>query len=361
MLTERKENSTIKKTASPSFSDDSRVKTLDFLNKDIFGSIYLAHKAKNKIVFSDSGYRTYRRPFWLPAPAYYFLTFGIALAVFFLVWGIIHEGEDMPWVLAGLSAGVTIVAAVILREVFLRQSRERFLLAQRRLDFNLRGAASPNSNKLTLEKNASLIKDIERKSEAAKVLGKLSEAHFDVFEVCNEYLQRTERELETIAVGSPRLAAIRRGREKVSDLHRHHLLNWAAIESKTLTQEARVRATIGEKVEAAQRALAVLDSALEYYPEDAQLRESAEAVHDFIASIKISHWIELAERAAFKGDYKRAVRNYRDALFYLGRENVRSEERDLIAERINLEIEKLREVSKKEKLSESNKTQESND
>lgn len=250
---------------------------------------------------------------------------------------------------------------MILREVFLRQSRERFLMAQKMLDYNLRGSAVPNSNKLTLEKNALLIRDIEQKSEAARVLGKLSEAHFDVFEVCSQYLQRTERELETIAAGSPRLAAIRRGREKVSELHRHHLLNWAAIESKSLTQEARIRATMSEKLEAAQRALSVLDSALEYYPDEAQLQESADAVQDFIASIKISHWIELAERAAFKGDNKRAVRNYRDALFYLGRENVRNEERDLIAEKINQEIEKLRETSKPEKIKKSRKTQKRND
>jgi hypothetical protein len=328
-----------------------------------FGSFSLAVRPEKKIVLREHGLQTYRRPFWMPAPAYYILTLGVAVAVFFLVWGILHEGEDLPWVLGAVSACATIFAAVVVREIFLRESRHRFMMAQRRLDRNLRGLAANNHNpnKLTLEKNALLIKEIETKSEAARILNKLPDAHFDVFEICNEYLQRTERELETIAAGSPRLAAIRRGREKVAALHRRHLLNWAALESKSLTQEANIRVTISEKLETAQKALTVLETALQFYPAETQLRDSAEAVQDFIASMKISNWIEQAERAAFKGNYKRAVSHYRDALFYLGRENVRSAERDLIAEKINFEIENLRELQKNETNKKSRKTLERND
>ena len=69
------------------------------------------------------------------------------------------------------------------------------------------------------------------------------------------------------------------------------------------------------------------------------------AIKTFIASIKVSHWIEQAERAAFKGSYKRAVSLYRDALFFLAREDVNAAEREAVAEKINLEIEKLRELT----------------
>lgn len=309
---------------------------------------------KNKAVVSyapaaaESGYRTYRRPFWLPAPAYYVLALAVSAAIFFLVWGILHEGEEMPWIPAGIVASVTIATLVVLREFFLRRARNQFIRAQKRLDYNLSSVVhhkDKDSNKLTLEKHAAILKHIERKSEAARVLGKLPDAHWEVFEVCNEYLQVTERELQTVGVGSPRLAALRLGREKVQELHRFHLLQWAAGETKSLTQEAKIRATIAEKLETAQKALAVLDSALKFYPAEAELTESATAVEEFIASIKISHWIEQAERSAFKGNYKRAISHYRDALFYLARENVRSEERELIAEQINAEIEKLREIS----------------
>jgi tetratricopeptide (TPR) repeat protein len=313
----------------------------------------------------ESNYRTYRRPFWLPAPAYYILAAAISAVIFFLVWGILHEGEEMPWIPAGILASITIATAVVLREIFLRRARNRFLRAQKRLDYNLTSAAqhkSKDSNKLTLEKNAAILRNIERKSEAARVLGKLPDAHWEVFEICNEYLQITERELQTVGVGSPRLPALRLGREKIQELHKFHLLTWAAVETKTLTQEARIRATIAEKLETAQKALAVLDSALEFYPDETELTESATAVEEFIASIKISHWIEQAERSAFKGNYKRAVSHYRDALFYLARENVRSDEREMIAEKINQEIEKLREITReKEKRQISPESKKKND
>ena len=300
-------------------------------------------------VNNEGGYnKTYRRPFWLPAPAYYILAVAISAAIFFLVWGILHEGEEMPWIPAGILACMTIATAVVVREFFLRRARNQFLRAQKRLDYNIKSVAqhkSKDSNKLTLEKNAAILRNIERKSEAARVLGKLPDAHWEVFEICNEYLQITERELHTVGVGSPRLPALRLGREKVREMHKFHLLTWAAVETKALTQEARIRATIAEKLETAQKALAVLDSALGFYPNETELIESATAIEEFIASIKVSHWIEQAERSAFKGNYKRAVSHYRDALFYLARENVRSDERDMIAEKINAEIEKLREVA----------------
>ncbi|HEX8251300.1 MAG TPA: hypothetical protein VF599_24215 [Pyrinomonadaceae bacterium] len=306
-------------------------------------------------ISKESSYRTYRRPFWLPAPPYYILAVAISAAIFFLVWGILHEGEEMPWVPAGILASISIATAVVVREFFLRRARNQFLRAQKRLDYNLTSAASAqhkskdSGNKLTIEKNAAILRNIERKSDAARVLGKLPDAHWEVFEICNEYLQITERELQTVGVGSPRLPALRLGREKVQEMHKFHLLAWASVETKTLTQEARIRATIAEKLETAQKALAVLDSALQFYPNEAELTASATAVEEFIASIKVSHWIEQAERSAFKGNYKRAISHYRDALFYLARENVRSEEREMIAEKINAEIEKLREISGEEK------------
>ena len=53
-------------------------------------------------------------------------------------------------------------------------------------------------------------------------------------------------------------------------------------------------------------------------------------------------WVELAERAAFKGHYRRAINRYKDALFYLERESVKEEVRSTGAERIGREIEVLK-------------------
>jgi hypothetical protein len=293
----------------------------------------------------------YRRPFWLPASNYYILAAAVAIAFFFLVWGVLHEGEDQaPWVPAGFGASLILIGAVFLREIVLRKARNRYLLVQKRLDFTLDNATlhtktNAAEKKLTLEKNAEIIKQIQKKSEAARVLMKLSEGHHEVFKICNEYLEINKKELVQVGAGSPRLAALRRGREIARDLHRFHLLAWAEIESRQLTQEAKNRGTITEKTETAQKALNVIQTALEYYPNDRQLVESEEAVREFVTSIRIAHYMEQAERSVFKGNYKRAVSHYKDALFFLARENRQSRETDLLAEQINSEIQKILEIS----------------
>jgi hypothetical protein len=58
--------------------------------------------------------------------------------------------------------------------------------------------------------------------------------------------------------------------------------------------------------------------------------------------LKVAHWVELAERAAFRGQHVRAINRYRDALFYLSRETVGDEMRTETAERISREIDLLR-------------------
>jgi hypothetical protein len=55
----------------------------------------------------------------------------------------------------------------------------------------------------------------------------------------------------------------------------------------------------------------------------------------------VAHWVELAERAAFKGHFQRAIDCYRDALYYLGRDSLDSAGNDA-AERILKEIDMLR-------------------
>lgn len=297
----------------------------------------------------------YRRPFWLPASNYYILAAAVAIAFFFLVWGILHEGEDQaPWIPAGIGTSLVLVGAVFLREIVLRKARNRYLLVQKRLDYNLDSATLHTKNnaaekKLTLEKNAEIIKQIQKKSDAAKVLMKLSDGHQEVFKICYEYLEINRNELVNVGAGSPRLAALRRGREIARELHRFHLLAWAEIESRQLTQEARNRGTIAEKTETAQRALNVLQTALEHYPDERRLVESEEAVRDFVTSIRVAHFVEQAERSVFKGNYKRAVSHYKDALFFLARENRPSRETDLLAEQINLEIQKILEISTSKK------------
>ncbi|MEK7724590.1 MAG: hypothetical protein AAB336_09605 [Acidobacteriota bacterium] len=243
-----------------------------------------------------------------------------------------------------------LILAVILREFVFKKAYQKTLLAQKRLDHNIKSVYRQtyhrdDSNRLTLERNALIVSEIESRSKTIQTMGKLPELHLEVFEMCHEYLRKSNRELDGIYKESPRYKAIRRGQRQIKQLHYFHLLSWASIESQQYLQTAKVQVALNEKIENAQRALQSLDSAIQFYPEDEKLLQSKEAIKEFIVSVKVSHWIEQAERASFKGNKQRAINHYRDALFFLARENERTPDREIIAEQINLKIEALREKS----------------
>ena len=288
--------------------------------------------------------KKYRRPFWLPASNFYILAVAATISCFFLMWGIFGEsGEETPWIPAGMISSFLLVCAVFIREVILRKARQRYAVIEKQLDFQIRKVPPvANIHKLSLKQNAEIIKNIKIKSEAADVFAKLSEGHWEVFLLCNEYLILNRNELKTVGTGSPRLAALRRGREIISELHHKHLLIWAKNHTRIFTDQSKNQVKISDKMDSVEKAINTLKTALKYYPNDINLLESAEALGEYRAKIKVSHWIEQAERNAFKGNYKRAHSLYRDALFYLGRENIRTEERELIAEKINVAIAGLR-------------------
>lgn len=288
-----------------------------------------------------------RRPFWLSASSYYLLAVALATGFFFIGWGLLHDGVDeSTWVTSGVGAGIVLFGAVLLREVFLRRARNRYLrheLSLKRQIDDVRsrfGVADP-PNKLTIERNSVLIEEIRRKSDAAKVLGKFAAVHREVFELCDSYLAKNDDELRHIGVGSPRLGPLRKGRDTVGRYHRYHMLKWAEIETASLDQSVREKHLMAEKVEAARNAIGVIDFALDFYPRDRSLLESRDVLSELTLSIEVSGKVELAERAILEGDLKNARSHYRDALFRLGRGNTRSENREHAAERINAEIEKL--------------------
>ena len=295
----------------------------------------------------------HRRPFWLPASSYYILAIAVTIGFFFLFWGILQDGfEETPWIIAGIGASIVLGGAVILREVILRSARNRFLAHQRQLDQSLRGipvkvADEQNSSKLTLERNRAILHEIRRKSDAAKVLGKFSDGHREVFELCDEYLFLSAKEIPNVGAGSPRIAALRRGAEIAGEFHRFHLLRWAEIEARFLTQEAKSLSKMTEKLNTTLKALSVVDFALEYYPHERSLRDSHDALQDFVTSIKVSSAVAKAERAFFKGNHKRAVSLYQDALFDLSRNELRGEDRQLVAEKINSEIDEINRLEEK--------------
>jgi hypothetical protein len=287
-----------------------------------------------------------RRPFWLPASNYYVLTAAVSIAFFFLSWGILHdEGEETPWVSAGVGASIILAGAVIMREVILRRARMQYYRQERQLSSKFAGVRPVDTSgpkKLTLEQNAAILSEIKQKSQAANVLSKFSAGHREVFELCSEYIARNEDELKTVAASSPRLSALLKGRTAAAGFHKYHFLQWAEIEARLLINEANTRIDPSDRIKAAKNAETVIDYALESYPAEDSLIESKELLKEMVVSITVSDLVERAELAVFKNEIKEAISLYRDALFYLGRDNLHTGGRQQAANRLIAEIEKLR-------------------
>ncbi|MFL6375465.1 MAG: hypothetical protein ACJ73D_12415, partial [Pyrinomonadaceae bacterium] len=125
-----------------------------------------------------------RRPFWLPASNYYVLAVAICLAFFFVVWGVLDDIDEIraPWQTAGVSASILLIGSVILRAILLRRT-QAYLRQPPPVRVN-------DPHKLTIDRAATILAEIKRKSDAANVLDKISSAHRDVFELCSAFVQR---------------------------------------------------------------------------------------------------------------------------------------------------------------------------
>lgn len=273
-----------------------------------------------------------------------------AAALFFALWWMLHtSGDEAPWVPAGLAASVVILVALAAREVIMRRAWTRYFLEQDRHGFaqsddhsRRRQSSSSSNGSRSVNAQAAALRQLQRQSAEADAAGSLPNLHLETYHLCREYLANMEESTRRRGVNEQSLAALRAGQERVRALQKHHLLTWASGSSRALTFEAQRRVGISDKIEMAMRALDVIDSALNIYPDENELHQSATAIREYIASVKVAHWVELAERAAFKQHYRRAIDRYRDALFYLSRESMDESARSDTAERITREIELLR-------------------
>jgi hypothetical protein len=274
---------------------------------------------------------------------YLMAAFVAAIALFFgLWWTLVSGGDEAPWIPAGLAASVVLLVALSAREVVMRRAWTRYLLDQgsepaaRTSGEHKRPAAKTHSSSLL----STAWRDIQKQSQQAD--SNLSpEPHFEVFHMCQDYLVSAEDALRSNSLSSDKRNSIRAAQDRVRGLQKHHLLTWARDSSRSLTFEAQQRARTSERIEAANRALHCLESALQFYPNETDLQESSVAIHEFIASVKVAHWVELAERSAFKGHYRRAIDRYKDALFYVSRGAMKEDIRAASMERIGREIELL--------------------
>ena len=263
-------------------------------------------------------------------------------ALFFVLWWIL-QGEETPWVPAGLAASVVMLVAASARVVVMRRARSRYVREQDRHELYGRSAnpRSGQTNPRSTSLHSAALRALQKQSAAADANDSPPETHRELYDLCTDYLTSAEQAWRSPGLSPEGRLALRTGQERVRTLQRHHLLTWARGSALTFTHEAQQRARLYEKIEIANRALDCIDSALKLYPEEEELNRSARAVHEFITSSRVAHWVELGQRAAFKGYYKRAIDCYRDALFYLTRDGL-DKDREAGAERISREIELLR-------------------
>ena len=265
-----------------------------------------------------------------------------ALALFLALWWMmVSGGDEAPWLPAGLAASVVLLVALSAREVVMRRAWTRYLL-ENGIQRPSRGSRDLHRpQKMSSSGHSSTLRLIQKNSAAADQSGSSPELHLDVAHLCQEYLNSADEALRTGTLGNEKDIALRAGRERVKSLHKHHLLVWTRNQSRVLTHEAQQKARMFEKIETANRALDCIDSALKIYPAELELNESRLAIREFIASVKVAHWVELAERSAFKHQYRRAIERYRDALYYLSQDAVKEEVRIAGTAKIESEIAKL--------------------
>lgn len=293
----------------------------------------------------------------MPSTFGYMMAAGLtAAALFFVLWWMLHgSGDDAPWLPAGLAASVVMLVAAAARQVVMRRAWTRYILEQDRRDPSLKssgahkGSATTSSGKGDAYHAA--LRSVQKRSTEADASGEQPEAHLEAYNLCKDYLATTEDALRAGGLGAESRATLRAGRERVRVLQKHHLLAWASISARAITQDAQRRVQLADKIETARRALDVIRAALKIYPEERELLESTAAIEEFISSVKVAHWVEMAERAAFKGQYRRAIERYRDALFYASRGSLSQEAQTETSERIGREIDLLRARLKLTKLS----------
>ena len=259
-------------------------------------------------------------------------------ALFFLLWWML-QGEENPWVPAGLAASVVMLVAASAREVVMRRAWTRYLLDDEPREKFDRAHFSDQRSQAPALSQTEILRVLDKQSADADANNALPEAHLKVFQMSVDFLEAAEKSLTSPSVSAERRLTVRARQDRVRILQKHHLLAWARNSARSLTHEAQQRARLHEKIEAANRALECIDTALAKYPEEEDLRRSAAAVREFMTSSRVAHWVELAQRASFKGRYRRAIDCYRDALFYLTQADG---DHQLAAEQITREIELLR-------------------
>lgn len=276
-------------------------------------------------------------------PTLTLLTILLALALALAVWWLISENNNHnDSYEAELTAALIAVAVLLLGAI----ARERALsraLKSRHDDASSHAHRSTKKRRHQTPEidHSAILNNIEHKLAEAHTHATLPEHHLDAYHLCDEFITRANQTLARINLEPAVRNALKARQERIRAVRKQHLLSWARENSQQLIYQAQRRARVSDRIESAMSALAVLETAIREYPQEEELQSSLVAIREYITSVRVRYWIELAERADFKGKYARAIHRYQNALFYLGRDTPSTQSGLVMQERLQNKIESL--------------------
>ena len=109
----------------------------------------------------------------------------------------------------------------------MRRAWTKYLLENGIQQKSLRDESRRSQKKgLSTSHHSAALRAIQKQSSAADSPGSTPQAHFEVAQLCHDYLAGTEEAMRSGSTGNEKGLAIRAGQERVRSLHKHHLLTW---------------------------------------------------------------------------------------------------------------------------------------
>src|SRR5437588_6818094 len=164
-----------------------------------------------------------------------------AFALFFLLWWML-QSEDTPWVPAGLAASVVMLVAASARQVLMRRTLRRHILAQEKHDRHRESyiRSSPklrNFHSITIQTEA--FRTLQKRALEADANDSFPEDHLAGYKLCVDYLASAEEALLSQVLPSENGLGLIAGQERVRALQKKHIIAWPRVPDRLLTHEAQ--------------------------------------------------------------------------------------------------------------------------
>src|ERR1700682_3350156 len=141
-------------------------------------------------------------------------------ALFFVLWWML-QGEENPWVPAGLAASVVMLVAASAR-ILVGRRRTRFL-GENNHQVGRGAMRRPSGKGLqSTSLHSAALRALQKQSLDADARDLPPQAHREIFDLCSDYLNGAEQALLSPSLPAEGRLALRAGLERARTLQRHH-------------------------------------------------------------------------------------------------------------------------------------------